>query len=319
MLEYIDRSDIYVIEPSDGYLINDMDDSHVEFTTEAFKKYRAIWFKGFNLNVDQFTKFCDLFCTDYSDYKGGGSRWKAINREVVNNDKTLLTATGSVQNFTIPLHGEMYYMDNPPELIFFYCQTPATKGGETILCNGQVLLRSLDAETRQFFTENKIKYKRYLPDGDWQVAFMIDDYDALKEFCIGKGMTIDRDENNAVITEYVSSPILYRENIKENVFINNILYIYFAEQAFKEGGDISKIANGAVRCPIVVRMENDEEIPYKYIERLMAEASKAVIDIRWQTGDFVMVDNHIVMHGRKKSPGDERKLLVKMGSAKFKM
>jgi alpha-ketoglutarate-dependent taurine dioxygenase len=300
-----------VIESQNGKKIKDLE---LNAIMSLYEENKAVWFRGFDLNIDEFNELAGLFCKDFSNYQGGGSRWKSIDRQTVNNDKTLMTATGHTQDFTIPLHGEMYYMQDPPELLYFYCQTPPANGGQTILCDGAELFENLDAQTKAFFSSSKIKYIRHLPDGDWQTAFMLNDYESLKKFCSEKGTSLKRDENNAVITEYLTTPVIYRENIKKNVFINNLLYIYYAEKAFNEGLVKEKFASEAVQCPLIVRMENGEEIPQLYIEKVMKEAARITVDIDWQKGDVVMINNLLVLHGRKKSRGDERKILVKMGT-----
>ncbi len=307
-----------------GLLIESQNNGHpLDFDRDEifslFKKHKALLFRGFDFDIDGFTAFSNKFIEDFSQYQGGGSRWKSIDREQVNNDKTLMTATGSVQNFTIPLHGEMYYMENPPEVLYFYCLIPPQNGGQTTLCDGAQLFRALDEETKAFFLSHKIKYIRHLPDGDWQKAFLVDSNEDLQVFCASKGLTVTQDDDLAVKIEYTCDPVLYNETTQEHIFINNLLYIYFAEISFNIGEVKEQLGSEAKHCPIVIRLADGTPIPQQLVEKVAEAADGLTMKVSWQKGDVLMIDNSAVMHGRKKTTDLERKILVRMGSPAFKL
>ncbi len=51
------------------------------------------------------------------DYTGGGS-----NRRIINDDTTILTVNDFKDE--IKLHGEMYYINKPPQMVWFFCANP---------------------------------------------------------------------------------------------------------------------------------------------------------------------------------------------------
>jgi alpha-ketoglutarate-dependent taurine dioxygenase len=315
---------ISILNNSVGLLIEHLDngssyDLDQDEIFSLYKKHKAILFRGFNFDVDGFTTFSNQFIKDFSDYQGGGSRWKSIDREQINNDKTLMTATGSVQNFTIPLHGEMYYMQDPPELLYFYCLIPPKDGGQTTLCDGAKLFNALDDDTKEFFLSNQIKYIRYLPDGDWQKAFMTESFSELEEFCEAKGLIVSLQDDKAVQIEYTCDPVIYDEETQEPVFINNMLYIYFAEISFNQGEVKQHLGDDAKFCPMVIRLADGSPIPYSYIEKVVTATDEITVKVSWNKGDVLMIDNHAVMHGRKKTTDMERKILVRMGNPELKV
>lgn len=287
---------------------------------KIFREFGTLLFKNFDNNADTFIKFTNLFCQDFSTYQGGGFRWKTVDRESINNNDTLLSTTGNTQGFPIPLHGEMYYLKNKPNLLCFYCDNPPSKAGETTICSGIAVFNNLTESTKQFLKNNKIKYIRHLADGEWQTAFQTNDLSVMHKFCDENETKLSiNPQTGAITTEYVCSAIVKSQD-GQDVFINNILTIYMTEWAFETGWiskNLSEISGRS--CPLVVRMEDNSRIPNDIIEEIKQVTESLTTDIIWQKGDILMIDNTKILHGRREAIGSDRRIYVRMGKPAFSL
>lgn len=123
--------------------IIDLDEALV---INLFKAEGLLLFRGFETNVDIFTQFTNKFSQNFLDYTGG-----VLKRRVINNNPTVL----SVNDFKheLKLHGEMYYQEQRPLMLWFFCNQPAAQDGETIVCDGKRLFEALSQPLKALFTQ----------------------------------------------------------------------------------------------------------------------------------------------------------------------
>jgi alpha-ketoglutarate-dependent taurine dioxygenase len=284
-----------------------------------FMSCRALYFKGWKFDLATFQEFSKQLSKNFSSYEGGGFRFKELDREFVNGDKTIMTTTGHTQGFSIPLHGEMHYVGTPPPLIWFYCKTPGTGTGQTTICDGKLLAEQLPHDVRSFFAQNKIKYIRFLQDGMWQSSFMTADPERAMEICREQKVAFEYDaEKKEFVTEYLVSPFSEQGYSNGPKWVNNILNIYSVEWAF-DSGWIKKTftSDFGDRCPMIVRMEDGTKIPSEMLDRIRATAEANTFNIEWEAGEVLMIDNLSVMHGRRESLNPAREVFVRMGDPSF--
>lgn len=282
-----------------------------------FKRHGALLFRSFAVDTEAFLEFTARHCRDFSTYQGGGFRWGSLDREKIANNETLLSVTGSTQSFGIPLHGEMYYMRQKPKLLWFYCERPPVEAGETTLCDGVELYKQLRESERDYFSRHKLKYIRHLTNEEWRVAFQTDELASLRAWCAANDSALTENADGSITIEYVCSAVC-RERVRdEDVFINNLLVIYSAEQAILNGDAARALSLPRNACPIVVRLENGAEIPADIVKQIEQTANELSTKVSWRTGDILMIDNTRILHGRKKCAGTERNIYVRMGEPTF--
>ena len=62
----------------------------------------------------------------------------------------------------------------------------------------------------------------------------------------------------------------------------------------------------------LVRLEDESRIPDDVMAEVREVSEVMTVDLPWKTGDFIMVDNTRVIHGRKEFTGNEREIYVRM-------
>lgn len=288
-----------------------------DLVVSLFKRHGALLFRNFEADSDEFAAFTARFCRDFSTYQGGGFRWGPLDRQTVNNNETLLTVTGATQSFGIQLHGEMYYMKRRPTLLWFFCEHPPAVAGETTLCSGAELYRRMGDDAREFFARHRLKYVRHLTEGEWPVTFQTEDFRVVRRWCEENECDLTEHADGSITIEYVGPAVRRDAPAGEEVFINTLMLMYAAEQAFRSGIAAQIVNLPRNDCPMVVRLESGEEIPAPIVERVQQAADPLTVKVAWRKGDVLMVDNRRIMHGRRKCQGTDRKIFVRMGEPSF--
>ncbi|MFB8798798.1 MAG: TauD/TfdA family dioxygenase [Microcoleus sp.] len=257
-----------------------------------FQSYGVLLFRGFENSVDTFTQFTNSLSKDFLDYTGG-----LFNRRVINGNATIL----SVNDFQdeIKLHGEMYYQQNIPLMVWFFCAHPASQDGETIICDGRQLFNELSSPLKELFTNKKLKYNLgHLDKEAWQKRYKTDDLRVLEQTCRSNNLIWQINADESIDLQYICPAIHPSRCGKYPTFINSLLPV---KQA----------------APNALRFDDDAEITEDIVSELNEVADRITTEISWQTGDILMVDNTRIMHGRRAFSDTQRDIYLRLCSPGF--
>ncbi|MDJ0725042.1 MAG: TauD/TfdA family dioxygenase [Prochloraceae cyanobacterium] len=276
-----------IINPKDVGIL----DLDKQLIIDLFKAYGVLLFRGFKAGCDQFLEFSNSLSTDFMDYTGG-----YLKRQVINDNPTLLSVNDF--NSAIGLHGEMYYQKQHPAMLWFYCDRPPVKDGQTIVCDGIQFYNELSDTLKDLFQQKKIKYPSKLSKEEWQRRYKTEDIETAIKMCVDNGLQVKMNQDESM-SRFYSCPAVYPSRSQEDlVFINLII--------------AAKKAN-----PNAVRFEDDSEINEEIVSELNEIASRITVEIDWQKGDILMVDNYRVMHGRRAFSDTQRNIYIRMCASAF--
>jgi alpha-ketoglutarate-dependent taurine dioxygenase len=287
------------VEASPGERANDLDRDRI---IELIKSSGVVFFKGFRCDTADFEAFTNRFSNDFMNYKGG-----RYFRRAVNDDGTITSVAYHLQGddkeqdtFPLPMHGEMYYLEHRPVLIWFFCAHPALKDGETTVADGAELYRQLGESTRKLFAAQRLKYIRFYPEQEWKIRFQSSDLDEAAEFCRQNGMRVIVDRQaKTLTTEYLHPAVITSRWHGHTVFINNILPVTLQERHGVKGDNL-------------VRLEDGSKIPPEVVSEIETCCERLTRCIPWQAGDFAVVDNTRVLHGRRRFNDNVREIYSRM-------
>lgn len=256
-----------------------------------FKSYGILLFRGFENSVDTFTQFTNSLSQDFRDYTGG-----VFNRRVINGDATLL----SVNDFNdeVKLHGEMYYQQDIPLMLWFFCAHPASKDGETIVCDGRQLFNELSSPLQELFRTKKLKYVVHLDQEAWQKRYKTDDLKVLKELCIQNSLLLKINEDESIDLQYICPAVHQSRCGKYPTFISSLL-------------------PGKHKYKNAIFFDDDSEITDDIVSEITEAAERITTEISWQIGDILMVDNTRMMHGRRAFSDNRREIYLRLCSPAF--
>jgi alpha-ketoglutarate-dependent taurine dioxygenase len=279
----------------------------------AYRSTGAVFFKGFGADLDQFEKLTTSLTQNLLTNRGAAFSFGPFKRSTVNQDPTLLTATGNRQDFALPLHGEFYYFRFPPQLIWFYCDCPASTGGETTISDGAAIMSAFTQTTRDMLRNRRIKYQRELDAGEWQVAFQTDSKEAVEAICNNNDAQYQWGDDGSLSTEYRCYAYIHDGSGRE-IFINDLLPVALGEIVITKG-EVAEMRG--MKPPLVVRWEDGSPLGKDILDEIVEVAYKSEIPVRADAGDILMIDNTRILHGRRGSTSAERRVLVRMGSPRF--
>lgn len=282
-----ERFGIQVINQNQQNIL-DIDQEQV---INLFKTHGVLLFRGFTTNVDIFRKFSNLFSTDFLNYTGG-----AFQRRVINGDQTLLSVND--YQFEIKLHGEMYYQKNIPLMLWFFCASPASEKGETTICDGRQFFTELSDSAKQLFQQKKLKFKALMSEEEWHSKYKTDNVDKLAELCQQNNTHLTVNNDQSITLEFITPAIHPSRCGKYQIFINSLLPTIQLN-------------------PHILKFDDDSEIPAEVIAELNTIAEKITVDIVWQKGDILMIDNTRIMHGRRAFIDKKRDIYIRLCSPSF--
>lgn len=82
-----------------------------EWVSETYKKYGALLFRGFNLDMEKFKEFSSALCNTFRDNPLSG-------RLSLDQDVSVQSVDLGYESF--PLHNELCITPNPPDTCFFF-------------------------------------------------------------------------------------------------------------------------------------------------------------------------------------------------------
>ncbi|MEV0370845.1 TauD/TfdA family dioxygenase [Streptomyces sp. NPDC050636] len=268
---------------------------------------KAVIFRGFGIDVDSsYEGVADVLLPNRLAYVHGNSPRTKVGRN-------LYTSTEYPAEYEISMHNEMSYAKVWPSRILFHCEVQPGTGGATPVVDGQLWLESLDAEVRDAFTAG-IRYTQNLHDGigfgkSWQATFETDDRDEVEAFLA----TADAE------WEWRGSGSLWVSQLRQGTLkhpvSNTEVWFNQADQWHPAGlgEDAAALADVVPEdeLPQNATFSDGSPIPAEYIRHVQETGMRLAVDVDWQTGDLLLVDNVAAAHGRRAYTG-KRRILVAM-------
>lgn len=266
---------------------------------DLIKERGVVMFSGFGTPLKEFEQYIRQFGDDFMTYQGG-----SYVRRKVSEDETLLSVSHDYgrekqDTFGLPMHGELYYTDRRPVMLWFFCEKPAASEGETTVVDGVQIYDALSKESKDLLAKKKVKYIRRYLDGEWQLIYQTEDLDEAIKFCSGNGITAHVEDGRVLTTEYLTPGVIKSRWGEHAVYINNILPVVWQEEQLG-------------RQSSIVRLDDGSKIPQHLIDDVVAVQKRLIIPLPWQRGDFAAIDNTRALHGRRPFTDPGREIFLRM-------
>jgi hypothetical protein len=275
----------------------------------ALAQHGALLFRGFGIKTDlEFDDFIGAF--ELPNFTYADSLSNAVRR---NRTERVFTANEAPPSVSIFLHHEMAQTPVYPSKLFFFCEHAQMTGGATPLCRSDVLLAEL-AKGRPGFVaaceQLGVRYSNTMPLEDdlasgqgrsWRSTLSVADKAEAEEKLTGLGYSWQWQDDQSLRVTTPCLPAVRTLDDGRKVFFNQLI------AAFRGWKDARNSAEKSIcfgdrsavdAADMAVAIELADELSF---------------DMPWQAGDVVLVDNFLVMHGRRPFEGERRVLASLVG------
>ena len=258
-------------------------DLDVDGLIALYKEHGALLIRGFDFDVDVFRPFAMNFCSQFvfNDSPGRG---------VVDKENEIQTVNLGASR--LPLHPELSREPYKPDTCMFACVSPATVGGETVICDGVEVVNRMEPELRAEAEGRRLLYTREATPQE--AGFWLRRSDPSDE---DLGNPPDdcpyafRRDGDRILCSF-SRPFLHKPMFAASPAWGNFLiyartiYNVYDYPTFEDGSPVPRDLVDTV-----------EEITEEIRE-----------PVRWQARDVLLLDNTRFMHGRNRigDPGNRR-------------
>jgi alpha-ketoglutarate-dependent taurine dioxygenase len=270
----------------------------------------AVLFRGFPLSTaEDLDKFIAAF--DYVNFRYKDSLSNAIR---VNRTERVFTANEAPPEAEINLHHEMAQTPIYPSRLFFFCEAAPDEGGATPLVRSDRLWERITSERPDFARDCEAKglqYSHVMPaESDlkssmgrtWQSTFGAENRDQAEKRLARLEYTWQWHEDGSLQVTTPVLPAVRNLGSGRKSFFNQLL------AAFLGWKDSRNRPEDAIRFGDGSRLDRDAVMHAAQI------ADELTFEMNWQLGDAVLLDNYVVMHGRRPFRGT-RKVLASLVAA----
>ncbi len=264
----------------------------------------AVLLRGFDVpNADAFDAAVQGYGADNFAYAQSLS-----NAVRVNVTPRVFTANEAPPQTSIYLHHEMAQTPIYPSKLFFYCEIAPGEGGATPICRSDLLLQQMAQDTPQLlsaFASKGVRYTNVMPPADdsgsgqgrsWKSTLGAETKDAAEARLAKLGYSHEWLDDGSLRATTPILPAVCTLADGRQTFFNQLI------AAFRGWSDSRNTAHKSV-C-----FGDDMPITGADMEPVIAMSEALTYDLQWQAGDVALLDNYLVMHGRRPFSGKRRVL-----------
>lgn len=274
---------------------------------EQAAAHGAILFRGFPLETaEHFDRFVAAFGWPNFPYEESLSNAVRVVRT-----PRVFTANEAPPSVPIYLHHEMAQTPVYPSKLFFFCEQAAEQGGATPLCRSDVLWERIVERWPQFArdcAEKGLRYSNVMPSQNdptsgmgrsWQSTLRATTREQAEQRLASLGYGHEWLADGCLRATTPVLPAVRELSSGRRSFFNQLIA---ASQGWKDvRNDPSKAITFGDGTPLDRAAVLDAA----------AIAEELTFDVPWQSGDVALVDNYVVMHGRRTFTGT-RKVLASL-------
>jgi hypothetical protein len=276
---------------------------------KSLKQTGAVLIRGLAMqDPDHFEKFVVSFGLPVFPYK------KSLSNAVrVNYSERVFTANEAPSQVEIYLHHEMAQTPVSPSVLFFCCISAAEQGGATPLCRSDQLFEAFKLShpkwTEQLVSKG-LRYVTRMPavsdessgqGRSWYNTLNVSDKDEVEKKLTAMGYEYSWQNNGGLETLSPLLPGVVELTNGGQSFYHQLIAAYRGWPGVRENP-----ASG-------VMFGDKTEIPVGLLESLSSMAEDYTTDLHWADGEIAMLNNRMIMHGRRPYSGNrKRQVLVSM-------
>ncbi|GIW89813.1 MAG: syringomycin biosynthesis enzyme [Pirellulaceae bacterium] len=258
-------------------------------------EWGAVLFRGFPVrDSHDFDRVVSSFGLENFPY------YESLSNAVrINYTPRVFSANEAPPTVKIYLHHEMAQTPIYPERLFFFCQQPAAEGGQTPLCRSDLLWQTIEQTFAEFAERCRclgLRYTHVMPPEEdfgsgmgrsWASTLRASSTEEAEARLRQLGYQWEWLNDRSLRVTTPRLPAVLQIDGERRSFFNQLLAAY---QGWK---DSRNDPAGAVR------FADGSTIDGSIVGQIAQIAEAITYDHSWQQGDVLLLDNRVVMHGRR--------------------
>lgn len=291
-------SDRPLLLSSEGRSISNVDDVEI---WQGLDAHGTVVFRGFPIDGDAFYDFASRFnraflVSPFGDRKSAGHG---------NELQTVTIGRGGLS-----LHFEYGTSPLRPDLLWFYCRKAAAvgTGGETLLADGSAIFDRLTDAAQAALCAKRIRYSNIVSTAAFDALLRQNGaLDSMIPQGVAKrlertqGFRITDENQDRVAFEFVGAPV---------ASLGSSGKMAVCQDLFTDAYGRPSIAQSRSDFSASVTWEDGAEIEEELLNELRTAMRSLTRGIRWRSGDFAMIDNNRVLHGRNETSDPARDVVM---------
>jgi alpha-ketoglutarate-dependent taurine dioxygenase len=273
---------------------------------EALLEAGALLFRGFDAGgVERFNAVVTAISGDPLEYRERSSPRSRV-------EGNIYTSTDYPPEYEIFQHNESSYSATWPLKLFFSCETPAERGGETPVAGGRRVLRRIDPAVRERFRERGVMYLRNFGDGvglSWSTVFQTDDRAEVERYCRAAGIEAEWRPGGELRTRHVRPALARHPVTGEELWFNHATFFHVTTLE-PEIRDMLLASYAPDELPSNTFYGDGSAIEDDVLDHLRECYRAETVAFPWRQGDVMLVDNMLTTHGRAPYRGRRRTLVA---------
>ncbi len=276
---------------------------------ENAASHGAALFRGFPVrSAEDFDTFVSSLALSNFPYR------KSLSNAVrINKTERVFTANESPPGVDIFFHHEMAQTPIYPKWILFFCEKAASEGGATQLCRSDWLYERLAAECPEFIQDCEqkgLQYTNVMPAEDdaksgmgrsWRNTLGAGTTEAAEKRLAELNYSYRWLDDGCLRATSPPLPAVMEVAPGRKTFFNQLIAAY---AGWKDSRNDPADA---------IRHGDGSKLDAKAVKKAIAISEKLSFEAQWQDGDVVLIDNTVVMHGRRPFVG-VRKVLASLAN-----
>jgi alpha-ketoglutarate-dependent taurine dioxygenase len=266
----------------------------------------ALLFRGFDVaDVGEFSACVDAISGGCVAYM-----FRASPRTQVDTRFNVYTSTDYPAAERIFPHNEHSYSPVFPLELYFYCDVPAQRGGETPVGATREIFRRIRAEVSDSLRQRGVMYVRNYGDGmglPWQTVFQTEDRAQVEAYCRSVGISAEWKSGGRLRTRQVGPAVVRHPRTGELAWFNHATF--FNALTLPERAQAELLAQfSAQDLPQNTFYGDGAPIEPDVVRHLQDAYRASMVEFAWEKGDVLLLDNLLAVHARNPFSGPRRVL-----------
>ena len=281
-------------------------------TVEALTlEHGGVVMRGFAIpDTQAFNRLIEHYQTDPHGYAGGLTPRKNISGKV-------FEASRVPADQKIILHQEMGYLPAYPKMVGFYCYVPSETGGCTTIGDMRRFQAEIPEPLLGAVRDRGVLYRRnYRAPGpvddplialfrrEWTDVLQVATREQAEVACAQVGCDAVWEDDGSLSMTYRSPGFVRHSITGEEVWFAQVQGMHFNRARFGDNFDrLAQTFPGGRPRPIEILFGDGGDIPEDMVTPLYDILDRLAVNVPYEHGDFMLLDNIYTGHGREPFTG----------------